>query len=950
MISVVDMLTPTQPHQLHSTITHKPFDSAPHTLHDIPYINVTLSTLPDDILQQIFEYLSTYELLYICHSPVSKSLLNIWHRLYAYIIDLNNLSNSIQHTTGTQLRTHDVYHELIYKSIDCTELHTLKLQNFGRLCTDESIHAPLNKHCHTLNELSLCGNHLIQPYISCQLATTVDLSRNKYLTYPVIQCHQLYELDLSKTYINDLQINYIVNGDSTISNGNNVDMNNSVQYYSNLNILRLAYCKNIRTLNITLPQLTVLDLTSTNILDNSISYILQSCHKLSILSLDQCHSIRNPVLSTTSLTVLTMQQCSELRQPVLQCPNLIELDISSTNVRDSSFSIILGTLNELQRLSIRQCNQLNDPLLIAPLYKLHTIDCTNSTISSNGLNRLLFHSPNIVNLYAKQCMNINELPINNCNQLQNIVLKSTPVNDTNLSSFIQSAHNIQQLSVTNCSQVSGMTIHSLVLTYLDISCCELITDTVVYNLLSDQCPSLTYLNISFCSSLVDCIIPCNKLNELHISHCRSIETLDIACENIEQLDISTNLSLTQCTLHRVTSKLHTFNLCDLLPFVTHNIMLQLNAYHHILHSDLCINKQMTMSATTTPNSPYNFIKRKLRTNTNHNNHSLTIPSLILTDDDTDDTNNPTQPIPFNVNINDYNDTDNTTTAAAAATPPVPIRRHRRHPISPHHSLDSSTSNITSPPLTSESTTTTNTPLNSPTRHLMACQRASYHKRHTITSPSDIQSINSTNTSTSNTNDSINNKLLSSPTKLANNLLNYSNPVSPTRRSTLTMSSQQSTPRAARSLFTFDQPNLSSNTHNDTLSIPLPAIPVTTVPTSVSLSPRSMSVCNDDTAINHNHSLHTLQLKRSSSMVPQSTIRDTYIPKSFVCSIEIYVIQQRINMLQHRLNDKNTSTAVQYGLKKQLAVQKAKLRREEMAMRELEYNNAIDNDHHKQHKV
>jgi hypothetical protein len=339
--------------------------------------SLRLESLPDDCLQTVFEFLSTYEtFVHLVHGAPSKAWRNLWHGSPVVDLDLErDIAEDVAPRSGgggngnTGLGNgngnggsggeSDVlriiaakksqYGQLIHLiSKHSQNLMSLHLANFGTVLADE-IHVEaiatadgsyhrlaksinlqnlLLSHSNSLVSLSLVASSIRKLKLGAEfhVLESLDLSKCKVLSDPVLQAPSLTSLDLSRTLLNDFELLKILPS------------------LTKLQILRLVGCKNLRLFDGSdprklweeqVPDLRILDVSNTGCIDACVNSLARHCKHLEVLGLTDCFALRHPQILSSSLIMLSLRNINRLSATTkIVCPNLKEVDLSKTNLRD----------------------------------------------------------------------------------------------------------------------------------------------------------------------------------------------------------------------------------------------------------------------------------------------------------------------------------------------------------------------------------------------------------------------------------------------------------------------------------------------------------------------------------------------------------------------------------------------------------------------------------------
>ena len=498
--------------------------------------------LPDELFFHISDYLSTVSLLRLVCRPPSSTFRRVLLLHSAFDLDADRGVEGTLATTRSLHQQKELYAPLISLASQFRHLSHLTLDSFGPQLTDSLLQPLLAQHGPSLLSLSLSANSLICPHITAPNLLSLDLSRCRTLQSPLLHCPQLSELDLSRTYINDL------------------DLVRGCEGVQLLRVLRLQSCKNIRSLSLQLRHLRILDVSNTAVTDEAVERIAQLAPALSVLFVSECSSIRSPRVNSSTLTVLSLRSCDQLRSPSLLCPSLSELDLSNTALSDSALVAALSTVPSLQRLSLRQTYELSSPVLGFDLLQLLSLDLTGSSVQTEGVQSFLNHTPALQSLQVQQCLKVMEglmtaasvpacLP-----DLCDVNLRSTGVTDDDVNTLLHICPALSRLNVSMCVTLSSLTTVADSLLHVDLSF-SAVNDSSLALLLSSTMPHLASAVFDHCNSLSHPQLHHSTLQQLHLAHCRSMDSLSLDCLALVSLNLSgcTSLSTTALTPSTLSS-------------------------------------------------------------------------------------------------------------------------------------------------------------------------------------------------------------------------------------------------------------------------------------------------------------------------------------------------------------------------------------------------------------
>ena len=502
--------------------------------------HVHLLDLPEDVFSYVFDYLPTLTLLRLSSHPPSRAFQRLLSAHSTFDLDLDREVSDHPPTspppppTRSLLASRERFAPLIGLARRSSHLSLLTLSSFGPLLTDCVIQPLLDQHCPSLLSLSLANNDLVCPSITASSLCSLDLSRNRRLQSPLLCAPSLLQLDLSRTFINDL------------------DLQKTCEGLTRLRTLRLQSCKNVRRLPLRLPHLTILDLSNTAVVDEALARVAQTSPQLQVLFANECGTLRSPAIASSTLTVLSLRSCESLRLPALPCPALTELDLSDTPVTDAALVALLGGLTQLRVLSLRQCYQLTQPALTHSLPSLTSLDLSMSGVQSEGVQSFMEKAKGLQTLQAEMCTKVVEglmtrgasdsLPL-----LCDVSLRSTNIVDDDVAALITAAPLLSRINLGVCVVVSGLGAVASSLTHLDLSFSG-VTDRSLATLLSSHVPHLLSASFNHCDGLVHPHVEHLGVQELHFAWCRSMSSLAVDCPALTSIDLSSNHGLASVTL------------------------------------------------------------------------------------------------------------------------------------------------------------------------------------------------------------------------------------------------------------------------------------------------------------------------------------------------------------------------------------------------------------------
>ena len=378
-------------------------------------------------------------------------------------------------------------------------------------------------------------------------------------------------------------------------------------------------CKNLRLLQsaltsdpmqlweVQVPDLRILDLSNTGIVDTCINTLMRSCHHLETLFLNDCLQLRAPQIISNSLRIFSMRQNTRLLQTTkISCPNLREIDLSKTNLKDVTIN---GAgqfyVPSVEVMMLRYCSELVRPIFSNTISEsegrpnnhrsdgsaaatttaaqsylndhypnLHTLDLSMCYgLCNSSLHRLVEMSPNLTFLNMQLCKEVqptwssrdlimhdnsevnsfedvqrHDILPSHLTRLHELSLRGCIINDRNLDELFSTASvdSLISLNLRNCADVTGGLIRSNVLVEVDLWA-TVVNDRSLSDLLH-QCPNLRRLLIGQCKKLIAPDMRHQRLEELELSQCPNVRRMTVEGEALRQIDASLNFSLTHLDL------------------------------------------------------------------------------------------------------------------------------------------------------------------------------------------------------------------------------------------------------------------------------------------------------------------------------------------------------------------------------------------------------------------
>ncbi len=332
---------------------------------------------------------------------------------------------------------------------------------------------------------------------SCPNLKSLKLSKAMYLSnIKFHNCDSLENLDLEWTSVTDQQVQNMFKDTD----------------FKRLHSVKLHYCKNIEVLKFPLlPSVTYLDVSSTNVVRETVTEILNSMPNLTTLRLSYCQSLKRLLVHNhENLTYLIVDHCSRnlYHVEVTQCPKIKEIDMGFTAVNSGVVENILRENPHLEALRLNYCNKLRG-----------------------------------MNLRKNREEEGDYLVL----ALKELEIAFTEISDEFVEEICQSCPELQVLKLRQSNIVSP-SIRLRSLKQLDISLTEIDSFTM-YGTLS-ICTELERLEIASVPKIIELSLPYHEnLTYLDISRSYfeggELEKLLVALPNLEFLDIGTNKVITQ---------------------------------------------------------------------------------------------------------------------------------------------------------------------------------------------------------------------------------------------------------------------------------------------------------------------------------------------------------------------------------------------------------------------
>ena len=516
----------------------------------------------------------------------------------------------------------------------------------------------LGAHSGSLTSLALTGSSLRRVDLGPEFhrLISLDLSRSKGLQDPRLDLPNLTSLDLSRTLLNDLELARILpnlfslrilkligcknlriigGGDPAllfqlkVSHLKIIDLSNTavidssvngiVRFCLELESLFLADCSelhqprlcssSLKTLclrgcnrlkmstRIWCPVLQELDLSKSNLRDGWIDGTGSSNGGVEGLGVSRGGS--GGCIHIPSIRTLLLQACYELVNPLFRIEQgtdeIIEEQIRTRAERAAAGGSIgetpgtapstvamtyptVSTDSSAVSAGASSSSSSSSTLLPQVYPHLTSLDLGLSySFSNKALMHLLAMAPNLEVLDLQQCKNVcsewsdDDAPEARddrvdvfppgLSKLRELYARGCSLSDENLALLLNSEAglSLEVLILRNCNKVTGRGLtRGPRLRELDLRLTQLTDELLAELLAHDRLPQLRVLNIAQCSKLLSPVLAHGSLEVLDASSCAALKSLTLATPSLKTVDVSLCFSLTQLDLSEC-SKLQSLN-------------------------------------------------------------------------------------------------------------------------------------------------------------------------------------------------------------------------------------------------------------------------------------------------------------------------------------------------------------------------------------------------------
>lgn len=221
------------------------------------------------------------------------------------------------------------------------------------------------------------------------------------------------------------------------------------------------------------------------------------------------------------------------------------------SVSDSSMQVFSKNCRNLEEINLDDCKQLTDETcksLAANCPKLAHLNIASCDVTDKSLEAI-----------GAGCKNLKHINISNCNKIRPAGIESLAQNCTNIVSFISIACGEPTI---NDDSLRLLSAHCHKLKMINLNGCSAITDVGVKHL-ADNCHLLVYCCLSKCFAITDQALlslgqGCQQLRTLGLIGCHQLtdygfQALTKNCKLLENLDLEDCSLITDQTLFYLTN-------------------------------------------------------------------------------------------------------------------------------------------------------------------------------------------------------------------------------------------------------------------------------------------------------------------------------------------------------------------------------------------------------------
>ena len=272
-------------------------------------------------------------------------------------------------------------------------------------------------------------------------------------------------------------------------------------------------------------------------LSEDLAVVVSACPQLERLSVKGCDK-------------LTGDWLPKLRR----CPQLRDLDLSHTLVRNENLVAAMAACPQLERLTAAMCSQLTGDWLTGLKHcpRLRDLDLSHTTVrSSKKLAAAVAACPQLERLVVKRCydwLTWDWLPqLSSCPQLRDLDLSNTNVQSEDLAAMMAACPQLERLVVAYCEELKGDWLpelrHCPRLRDLDLRLTYVKSGNLAA--MAAACPQLERLSVARCPEMTGDWMPelrrCPQLRDLNLSNTnvrsKDLAAAVVACPQLERLAV-----------------------------------------------------------------------------------------------------------------------------------------------------------------------------------------------------------------------------------------------------------------------------------------------------------------------------------------------------------------------------------------------------------------------------
>eukprot|EP00761_Pharyngomonas_kirbyi_P012266 gb/GECH01012293.1/.p1 GENE.gb/GECH01012293.1/~~gb/GECH01012293.1/.p1 ORF type:complete len:628 (+),score=95.17 gb/GECH01012293.1/:1-1884(+) len=352
----------------------------------------------------------------------------------------------------------------------------------------------------------------------CPNIHSLVIPKQSYLEYLRVMCANMMNLEIA----NCQQLEHL---EIRVARISDESMQRILEKCGSLSKLICVGCKNVRFSRTQIQGVKYLDLSRSRVDDKALSHTLSPLTAtLKKLQLFGCDSIEDPIIECSELESLDMHNCfRNLRNPTIRCPNLLSLRLPS-------------------------CPRLFSPVIECK--SLYHLDISTTEICNDALERILETCPQLQHLKIDDCEKLKAPRIVSKSlkvlHMRKVNIQAAP--PKSLANGLYDAPNTDQEEPPK-SKTIKVQCPALKEIYLDW--CK-VTDSILNSIL-ESCPMINVLSLVGCSSLERPTLRSPVLGNINLQHCKNITKPHIRCPKMKWLNIS-KTSIDKVTLSSIKNK------------------------------------------------------------------------------------------------------------------------------------------------------------------------------------------------------------------------------------------------------------------------------------------------------------------------------------------------------------------------------------------------------------